>query len=1245
MNRMQNRVRGWGARALVGAALAAAAVAGSLVVPAAASAATALPDGKTQETAAASCWEIKQNYPSQPSGVYWLLTPKLVYPQQFYCDQVSLGGGWVMIGRGREGWKENYNGLGTPEQIFSTPSGTAAFKPAQLPAKTVDGLLNGGRPDQLPPNSIRVNRASALDGTRWQEVRFSLTRRDRWNWTLSGGNPVGSWVFGGYTGSGGWTGSVGWGGPTMPQGYGFGNDDGTGWNMTGVAQRATHKYLEGWSYGAQVTGADTPTSYMWAPAGQGYAIPFAQMFVRPQLKLADLDFGTVPSTGTPASTLPSIPNSDAMKTVWGVSGLANGQAGELNVEVAEFGQAGNTVFAGGNFQYVQQTRDGAGKVEQPYLAGFDVNTGQWVSSFRPVLNGQVKAIATLPDGRLAIGGQFTTVNGVAQPALAFLDPVTGQLSGQQVKAEHRTVGAVPYIHDLDIQGGYLYVAGSMTHLTAVGTTTSASAWNGGRINLATGLPDTNWNANLNGTTVAVDASARGDRAYFAGYFDSKGGTYTPDGTAIQTGAGAPLTSPVWVPSFSESTVDAQGHYQGYLWQNGVAEIGDRVYLGGSQHSLFGYDRNTFQRVSGSITHNGGDIQTVDDNGSIVVAGCHCGDHAYQDKYLKKEITDPWTEVDKINYAGAWDAATGKYIPDWSPVVQSRAGQGVWGSFFDSTGALWIGGDLTDSMRAGQVNQWSGGFIRFAPRDSVAPSTPGAISSTPNADGATATLAWGASSDAGSGVTYEVLRGNRVIASTTATNLTVPVPAEATTYVVRARDVTGNRSASTAVFTLQPASPNALTFVTNGDSWSWRYSSDALPADWNAATFDASSWAVGKGLFARGVSGAATNIDPSNLATKPLSAQFRKTFTVDDPTTVVNGKVSVIANDGVVVYLNGVELGRVRMPAGAITQNTLANGVVSNATAVSNRVVFDVPAGALVAGTNVITASVHANYRATTDLSFDLAFTAERGTAPAPAPGPVAGLVATPAQTSVALGWTAPSGTTAAASYVVSRNGVKVGTVTAPATSFTDTGLTAGTAYTYTVVAVSAAGVASTPATVQATTTAAAPVGPAVSVPSGSAWSWRYSADALPADWNTAGFDASSWAVGKGVLGRGATVATNIDPSNLATKPLSAQFRTSFTVSDAASVKDGTVSVIADDGVVLYLNGVELGRANLPAGSITQNTYATAAPRATTAAGARVTFQVPATLVKEGTNVLAASVHANYRGTPDLTFDAALTMPR
>src|SRR4051794_10725818 len=89
-------------------------------------------DGSTRALAAKSCYAIKQVAPAKPSGVYWLQTSKLVTAQQFYCDQVTDGGGWVLVGRGREGWSFAQNGQGSPSTLRDTVTGPAAFAPAAL---------------------------------------------------------------------------------------------------------------------------------------------------------------------------------------------------------------------------------------------------------------------------------------------------------------------------------------------------------------------------------------------------------------------------------------------------------------------------------------------------------------------------------------------------------------------------------------------------------------------------------------------------------------------------------------------------------------------------------------------------------------------------------------------------------------------------------------------------------------------------------------------------------------------------------------------------------------------------------------------------------------------------------------------------------------------------------------------------------------------------------------------------------
>jgi trimeric autotransporter adhesin len=195
------------------AALAASMLIGSLIVGAldgGAVHAAVVYDGSSPSQAAASCWEIKQVAPDSTSGAYWLLTPALQAPQQFYCDQETNGGGWVLIGKGREGWQEYYNGQGNPATLLNppTPRTPSYFNTVQLPASTVDDLLDHRHVRDLT-DGIRLLRARNSTGTEWQEVRMRLSARDRFVWTFGAIHPMQNYGFDGSNTNGGRTNNFG----------------------------------------------------------------------------------------------------------------------------------------------------------------------------------------------------------------------------------------------------------------------------------------------------------------------------------------------------------------------------------------------------------------------------------------------------------------------------------------------------------------------------------------------------------------------------------------------------------------------------------------------------------------------------------------------------------------------------------------------------------------------------------------------------------------------------------------------------------------------------------------------------------------------------------------------------------------------------------------------------------------------------------------------------------------------------
>lgn len=901
-------------------------------------------DGTTQLQAAASCWEIKQTAPAAPSGSYWLLTPKMSAPEQFYCDQETDGGGWVLIGRGREGWKESYEGVGTTAQVRSSVTGTAAFAPRQLSATVIDGLLNGTAPSALS-DGIRLRRATTSSGLTWQEARFKISKFARWVWTFSAEHQVASYNFGGATFTGGMTSS-------------FGRDQNL--NRVVTSEAAAQDYTQGWAYGSSVLGSSDASSYLWSTnASTGNARPFTQVYLRPKLTQADVTFTPVGDAGYPGFAQRPLPQSGAQATVWGVTGLANGRSGELNTEVQDFAQIGNTMYVAGNFRYVQRNAQGLDRVEQSYLAGFNVDTGQWLGSFRPVLNGQVKSLAVLPNGKLVAGGEFSTANGAPAAGVVALDPQTGAGDpAWRLQLENRITGGVVQVRGLSVKDGWLYLGGAFTHLTGGASTNPVYARSGARVRVADGTPDTTWNPAFNGTVAAIDAAADGQRLYAAGYFTASNGVDAFRAAAVQAVAGAPLATPAWTWTPSSTT----------NYQQAIKEVGSRIWLGGSQHSLFSFNPQTFERLSGNITKTGGDFQRIAQGDGVLYGACHCGNWNYSNAFTYSNVGTQWTYADNINLVGVWDSASGAYIPDFNPVMKGRGGHGGWAILVDSRGKVWTGGDFESSVNTSGNGQWSGGFVVFPPRDSTAPGTPSGLTVT--TDGVTDTLTW----TAGTGDTssYQVIRGDRVIATTTQATAKVPALAGGR-YSVRAADAAGNYSASTAVVTATKAA-TTLQLVKEGAQWKYRFATDAPDPAWRTTGFDDSTWSTGAAPLGWGSTGIATQLTYTG-ATRPLSSHYRKSFTVDNPSAVTEVNIVTRADDGIVLYLNGTEVSRVNMPTGTITNNSYSTVSPRTSTAVANPVKITLPGSALAAGVNVLSAEVHSGYRATPDASFELSATA------------------------------------------------------------------------------------------------------------------------------------------------------------------------------------------------------------------------------------------------------------------------------
>lgn len=160
----------------------------------------------------------------------------------------------------------------------------------------------------------------------------------------------------------------------------------------------------------------------------------------------------------------------------------------------------------------------------------------------------------------------------------------------------------------------------------------------------------------------------------------------------------------------------------------------------------------------------------------------------------------------------------------------------------------------------------------------------------------------------------------------------------------------------------------------------------------------------------------------------------------------------------------------------------------------------------------------------------------------------------------------------------------------------------------------------------------------------SEWNYHDHGADLGSEWTATDFDDADWALGNAELGYGdgdeaTTVSYGDDSSD---KHITTYFRNTFEYTgEASNAMNGLLRLRRDDGAVVYLNGVEIMRSNMPGGPVTSETTALSEIVGTNES---TLYEYPVALnLNSGENVLAVEVHQINPTSSDISFDAELLL--
>jgi hypothetical protein len=335
---------------------------------------------------------------------------------------------------------------------------------------------------------------------------------------------------------------------------------------------------------------------------------------------------------------------------------------------------GGRIYVGGKFKSLRRCPTGVtcpdGTIKTVNVGALDAATGEGVRTFKVTVAGDgaiVYALAVL-NGRLYIGGKFTSVNGEPRSNLAAVDATTGAL----VTDFSPEVGTTTedYVRGMLSHDGMLYVAGKFKSID--GATRQRLAAFGGA-----GQLDGSWRPRTSGLARSFATTCDGSQIIVGGSFEKAAGT----GGTFQNRKLAAIFDKTTGSLDPWATV---GNISSGTSAYDLAATCDALIMGsGASNHLFRYDLSDDTGDLIWDLHTGGNVQTVAlyGNNRILFGGHFANTPANPDTNQKVSRTR-FATVDLDGFAyGDWTPSfDGKFFGPWDILVRGNQ--------------VWVGGQFT-----------------------------------------------------------------------------------------------------------------------------------------------------------------------------------------------------------------------------------------------------------------------------------------------------------------------------------------------------------------------------------------------------------------------------------------------------------------------------------------------------------------------------------------------------------------------